>query len=114
VNAESFQLLVNAFAQAVPDRVNILLLDNRGAHTAPRIRWPENVRSVWLPPDCPELHPSARVWRDLKDALAWQQFPKVEAQRDDVGQLLQADEAPTLQSLTSYASLVEASNALTS
>jgi hypothetical protein len=54
------------------------------------------------------------VWRDLKDALAWQQCPKVEAQLDHVGPLLQADEAPTRQSLTSYASLVEASKALAS
>jgi hypothetical protein len=27
-----------------------LLLANSGAHTAQRIRWPENGRCVWLPP----------------------------------------------------------------
>ena len=34
--------------------------------------------------------------RDLKDDLAWQQFPNLEAQQDYVGQLLQAIEARTL------------------
>ena len=54
------------------------------------------------------------MWRDLKDDLAWQQFPTVDAQQDDVGQLLRAYDGSTLQSLTGYAYLVEAINALAS
>ena len=114
LNADTFQLFVDAFAQAFPDSVNILLLDNSGAHTAQRIRWPENLRCVWLPPYCPELSPIERVWRDLKDDLAWQQFAHLDAQQDYVGQLLRAYDAPTLQSLTRYAYLMEAINALAS
>jgi transposase len=114
LNADTFQLFVNAFSQAFPDSLNILLLDNSGAHTAQRIRWPENIRSVWLSPYCPELNPIERVWRDLKDDLAWQQFPSVEAQQEYVGQLLRAYDASMLQSLTRYTYLVEAINALAS
>ena len=114
LNADTFQLFVDAFARAFPDSLNILLLDNSGAHTAQRIRWPEHVRSVWLPPYCPELNPIERVWRDLKDELAWQQFTDVEAQQVYVGDLLQAYAVPTLQSLTGYAYLVDAINALSS
>lgn len=114
LHADRVQLFVNTFAQACPDSLNILLLDQSGAHAAQRLRWPENVRCVWLPPYGPELNPIARVWRDLKDDLAWQQFPTVEAQLDSVGQLLQAYDAPTLQSLTGSAYLVDAINALTS
>ena len=79
-----------AFAQAFPDSLNILLLDTSGAHTAQRLRWPENVRAVWLPPYCPELNPIERLWRDLKDALAWQQCVDLEAQQRDVAALWQA------------------------
>jgi transposase len=75
LNAESFQLFVNAFAEAFPDSLNLLLLDNSGAHTAQRLTLPVNVRLVFLPPYCPELNPIERVWRDLKEALAWLQFP---------------------------------------
>ena len=114
LNAETFQLFVDALAQAFPDSVNVLLLDHSGAHTAHRIRWPENLRDVWLPPYCPELNPMERVWRDLKDALAWHQFPDLDAQQDYVGQLLQAYDAATLQSLTGYPYLVDAINALAS
>jgi transposase len=112
LNADTFQIFVDAFAQAFPDSLNILLLDNSGAHTAQRIRWPGNVGSLWLPPYCPELNPIERVWRDLKDALAWQLFPDLDAQQEYVADLLQAYDAPTLQTLTGYAYLIEAINAL--
>jgi transposase len=114
LNADMFQLFLEAFAQAFPNSLNILLLDNSGAHTAQRLRWPANVCAVWLPPYCPELNPIERVWRDLKDALAWLQFPHLDAQQDYVGRLLRAYDASTLQSLTGYTYLVEAINALTS
>lgn len=114
LNADTFQIFIDAFAHAFPDSFNILLLDNSGAHTAQRIRWPDNVRYVWLPPYCPELNPIERVWRDLKDDLAWQQFANLDAQQEYVGDLLRAYEAPTLQALTGYTYLVEAINALCS
>jgi transposase len=112
LNAESFQLFVDAFAEAFSDSLNILLLDNSGAHTAQQLTLPANVRLVFLPPYCPELNPIERVWRDLKDDLAWQQFLSVDAQQDDVSQLLRAYDAATLQSLTGYAYLMDAINAL--
>jgi transposase len=112
LNAESFQLFIDAFAQAFADSLNILLLDNSGAHTAQWLTLPANVRLVFLPPYCPELNPIERVWRDLKDDIAWQQFPNVDVQQDCVGQLLQAYDAPRLQALTGYTYLVNAINAL--
>jgi hypothetical protein len=48
LNAEMFQLFVDHFAQAFPDSLHLLLLDNRGAHTAQRLTLPENVRLVFL------------------------------------------------------------------
>ena len=112
LHAEMFQLFVERFAQAFPDSLNLLLLDNSGAHTAPRLTLPANVCLVFLPPYCPELNPIERVWRDLKDALAWLQFPTLAGQQDDVAPLLRGSEAATLQALTGYPYLVEAIHAL--
>jgi transposase len=94
LNAEMFQLFVNAFTQAFPDSLNILLLDNSGAHTSSQLTLPENVRCVFLPPYCPELNPIERVWRDLKDALAWLHFPNLEAQQDYLATLLRPMRRP--------------------
>jgi transposase len=112
LNAESFQLFVDAFAAAFPDSLNLLLLDNSGAHTARQLTLPANVRLVFLPPYCPELNPIERVWRDLKDALAWLQFPNLDVQQDYLATLLQRYEATTLQALTGYTYLVDAIDAL--
>jgi transposase len=111
LNAEMFQLFIEAFAQAFPDSLNILLLDHSGAHTAQRLRWPDNVHGVWLPPYGPELNPIERVWRALKDEMAWEQFADSAAQLDKVSHLLQTYDAPTLQALTGYLYLVEAIHA---
>jgi transposase len=73
---------------------------------------PENVRLVFLPPYGPELNSIERVWRELKDALAWLQFPTLDVQQDYVAQLLQAYEAATLKALTGYRYLIEAIHAL--
>lgn len=74
--AAMFQRFIDAFAQAFPDSLHLLLLDNSGAHTAQGLHWPAHVRYVRLPPDCPELSPRERVWRDVKDAVAWRQCPE--------------------------------------
>ena len=89
-------------------------MDNRGVHTARRLQWPDHVRALWLPPDGPVRNPLERVWRDLKDDWPWQQFRELDAPQRDVGNLLQAYDAPTLQVLSGFAYVVEAIHALSS
>jgi hypothetical protein len=43
LNAENVQIFIDLFAEAFPDSLNLLLLDNSGAHTAQRLTIPENV-----------------------------------------------------------------------
>lgn len=111
-NAENCQILIDLFAEAFPDRLNLLRLDNRAAHTAQRLTIPANVCLVFLPPYGPELNPLERVWRDLQEALAWLQCPNLAMQQDYVATLLRGCEAATLQALTGYPYLVEAIHAL--
>jgi putative transposase len=112
LHADLFQLFIDTFAQAFADSLHILLLDNRGAQTAQRLTLPANVPLVCLPPYGPELNPIARVWRDLKEALAWLHFANLETPQDTIAPLLRGDEAATLQALTGDTSFVEAIHAL--
>jgi transposase len=98
--AETCQIFVDLFAQALSDSPNLLRLDNSGAHTAQQLTIPENVCLVLLPPYGPELKPMERVWRDLKDALAWLQCPTLD--EDSVAILLRGSEAITRQALAGY------------
>jgi transposase len=108
LNAENCHIFVHLFAQAFPNSLNLLLLDNSAAHSAQRLTLPQNVRLVFLPPYCPALNPIERVWQDLKDALAWLQFSNLEVQQDYVAMPLRGHEALTLQTLAGYPYLVEA------
>ena len=112
LNRVNFQAFLDQFARAFPDSLNLLVLDTSGGHSAKQLDIPENVCLVWLPPYSPELNPIERVWRDLKDQLAWQQFADVEAQQEYVADVLCAYDAMTLQALTAYPYFVDAVNAL--
>jgi hypothetical protein len=112
LNADAFHIVVDTCAPAFPDSLTLLLLANSGAHTAQRLQWPDHVRYVRLPPSCPELNPIESVWRDLKDDLAWLQFPHLEAQPVYRGAWLQPYAAPALQALAGDAYVVEAIHAL--
>jgi transposase len=112
LNAPTFQVFLDEFARAFPNSLNLLVLDKSGGHTAKQVVIPENVRLVWLPPYAPDLNPIERVWRDLKDALAWQNFTDLAAQQEYVGDLIRAYDATMLRSLTSYTYFVDAVNAL--
>jgi transposase len=112
LNSAMFQFFSDAFAQAFPDSLNIRRLDHSGAHTAQGMQWPEHVRYVWVPPYCPELNPSERGWRDVKDDVAWRQFADFNAPQTEVGHVLCAYDATALQALTGYAYVVEAIDAL--
>lgn len=111
-NADKFQLFLDGLAEAFPDSLNLLLLGNSGAHKAKRLRRPDNIRLVELPPYCPELNPIERLWPDLKDDLAWEQFADLAALQEHIATLLRAYDAATLQSLTGFTYLVDAIHAL--
>jgi transposase len=112
LHAAMFQLFIAAFAEAFPASLNLLLLDHSGAQTAERLILPANVRLVFLPPYGPELNPIERVWRDLKEALAWLHCAHLEGPQDYVAELLRTYENATLQALTGYPYRVEAIHAL--
>ena len=112
LNTDSFQLFVDTVAQACPDSLNLLLLDNSGLHRAQRLMRPSHLRLVFIPPYGPELNPIERLWRDRKDDWAWQHCTSVAVQQDYVSQLLQAYDALTVQGLTGDTYVVDAINAL--
>ncbi|MDP9314338.1 MAG: IS630 family transposase [Chloroflexota bacterium] len=112
LNTEYMQLFLNALAEARPDTLNVLLLDNSRAHTAHALVVPSNIVLLFQPAYAPEVNPSERVWEDLKSDLAWERYPSLQALQDQIVRLVEAYDAPTLQSLTAYPYFMKAVNAL--
>lgn len=112
LNSTNFQVFIAALAVAYPDTLNLIVLDNSRCHSAKDVRVPDNIQFVFLPPDSPELNPIERLWRDLKDRLAWLHFPDLPAQQEFVGAFVRTYTPTMIQSLTGYSYFVEAVNAL--
>jgi hypothetical protein len=66
------------------------------------------VALVFQPAATPELNPAERVWRDLKDQLAWLTFEDLDALEREIVERLCAYKPTTLSALTSYPYLVQA------
>ena len=94
---------------------NIVLLDQAPAHVAQRVAIPENVILLWWPAYRPAWNPVERLWEALKgriDLLDPRVRSSLAALQAHVAALIQRYTAETIASLTGYAYLVEAINAL--
>jgi hypothetical protein len=52
----------------------ILVLDQAGWHTSPRIQMPAGIERLYVPPYSPELQPAERLWRLSDEALVNRHF----------------------------------------
>ncbi len=114
LNALNFQIFLNEFAHYYQDTLNIVLMDNGSCHKAKSLVIPANVVCLFLPPYSPELNPIERLWRDMKDQLAWVLATKIEELEHYVEAIIRHYARAAIRSLTSYPYFVQATNALLS
>jgi transposase len=112
-DGDCLQIFLDQFALAHaqdPEEVQVLLMDNGGAHRAKALRWPERVLPVYLPAYCPELNPIERWWQELKDAVSNTLYGTLDALRERLDIELAAwNHGPErMCSLTSYPYLIDA------
>ena len=106
------QRFLDAFAQAYPESLNLILMDNASTHRAKALVLPPNVVLVFQPPYSPEVNPCERVWQALKTAIAWEPFADLDALRQRLVAVFRSYTDTLLQSLTGYPYFVAAVNAL--
>ena len=46
--------------------IAVVLMDNAGWHKTDKLKWPANVRPLFIPPGCPELNPTENIWQYLR------------------------------------------------
>ncbi len=96
VSVELFTLELEVFAYQVgasPTKQIVLVLDGAGWHDSPRVRVPEHVHLLFLPPHSPELQPAEHLWPLTNTVLVNRHFPTIEALED-----VQAQRCVVLQS----------------
>lgn len=115
LNGDGFAVFLRELSRAYPGSLNVVVVDNAGAHTARHVVVPENVVLLALPPYSPELNPVERLWLDLKrhiDVTVRAVREDLTALRDHVAERLCAYTPTQMQSLIGYGYLVNAVNAL--
>jgi transposase len=77
-NADNFQIFLNELAVLNPKTLIIMVLDNGAFHKAKKLKIPDNIKLVFLPPYAPELNPAEKMWAKLKRAFTNKLFKSLE------------------------------------
>jgi len=85
VSVPLFEAELAAFANAVrasPTKQIVLVLDRAGWHSTQRLRVPDYVHLLFLPPYSPELQPAEHLWPLTNTALLNRHFASIEELED--------------------------------
>ncbi len=103
-----FQRFLDLLSAELGNDMAILQVDQASAHIANDLVWPANIVLTYQPSHCPQLNPIERFWLHLKQQLAWENCPTLDALRDLLKQTLETISAETIVSLTAYDFILEA------
>ncbi len=81
VNIELFSVELEAFAREVgagPRKQIVLVPDGAGWHNSPRVRVPNHIHLLFLPPHSPELQPAEHLWPLTNTVLINRHFVSIE------------------------------------
>lgn len=98
----TLQVFLDEFAKQDKAGYHLLLVDHASAHRTPKLRVPENVGFIFLPPQSPELKPIERFWRELKDWLSDYEPERLSEVSELISQGLQEFPAHVMRSVTGY------------
>lgn len=97
-----FQQFLDQLAQAFPDTLNLIQLDNGSFHKAVSLHFPDNILPIFQPPHSPELNPIERLWQHLKQGLAWQSCSTLNELRHKLDHVLESLTADVVHSLCGW------------
>lgn len=117
LSAECFSLYLSKLAEAYPDSLNVVVLDNAPGHVAGTVVVPENVVPVPLPPYSPELNPIERLWlaiRQRVDVFDEAVRTELAGLREHMAEIVRSLTPERVASLTGYGYILDAVSALQS
>jgi transposase len=85
VSVPLFEAELAAFAQAVgasPGKQIVLVLDRAGWHSTQRLRVPDHLHLLFLPPYSPELQPAEHLWPLTNTVLVNRHFASIDELED--------------------------------
>jgi len=77
-NTDTFQVFLDELSSEHPNTLIIMVLDNGSFHKAKRLKIPNNIKLLFLPPYSPELNPAEKMWARFKRAFTNKLFKSLE------------------------------------
>ena len=105
LDSSCFQVFLNELSLANKDFLNLMILDNGACHRAKKLNIPSNIKLIFLPPYSPELNPIERLWKHIKDNIAWDTSETLINLKDKVANFIVSLEKKFIQSLTFFSYL---------
>jgi transposase len=103
-NTEMFQIFLDELSKQDVEEYKIMFLDNGAFHKARRLKIPDNIRLVFLPPYSPELNPAEKVWWTIKRELSMKVFKTMEDLDEEIEKITRKIITPgKIKTLTAYA-----------
>lgn len=88
-NTDMFGYFLNELSKQKPDEFKMIILDNGAFHKAKRLRVPENIALIFLPPYSPELNPSELVWKYIKSFIVNKTYKSLEELSKELERIIQ-------------------------
>ena len=66
VDSKIFEAYLDAFAKFNPREFKVIVIDNAAFHSIAKIKVPENIYLLNIPPYSPELNPCEQIWQYIK------------------------------------------------
>lgn len=102
-NADNFQIFLDSLSNQNPEEFKIMVLDNGAFHKAKKLRIPENIALVFLPPYSPELNPAEKMWAKYKRQFTNLIFDSLEKLEIFMCQLVMGTTTTEINSICRYA-----------
>ena len=107
VDGICFQEYLHWFAQAYPEQLHLIQVNNCRLHTFSELKLPDNIILVFQPPYCPQVNPIERLWKEIKKELKWQWFDNLEQLREKLFPVLSKLTPETIASVTGWDFILE-------
>jgi transposase len=98
-NANTFQHFLNYMAAQNVEEFKIMILDNGAFHHAKKLKIPNNIALLFLPPYSPELNPSEKMWRYFKDRVSMIAYNNIEMLQNQISEIVKKLTANTVKSI---------------
>ncbi len=109
-NAATFQVFLDQFSDHNPNEFKLMVLDNGAFHKAKKLKIPENIVLIFLPPYSPELNPAEKIWAVVKRKLTNKLNKTLEQLSDFITETTNKLSEEIVKSICSYSYVFEAIN----